>query len=127
MFRVNARRFIKNLPTAVVAVVSVFIPILASAQISGRFTTVGSFLTYLSTSIFRSLIAIGFMVAMLVFFWGVVVFIANAGNETKLKEGKKFLLWGVITLFVLFSVWGIIRLLTATFFSSGGGGTILYF
>lgn len=105
-------------------------PLLTYAQggtFGGRFTSIGSLLNYLATNIFASLLVLGFMVAFLVFFWGVVVFIANAGNETKIKEGKKFLLWGIITLFVMMSIWGILNLLMNTFFGSGGGGGVIYF
>ena len=41
-------------------------------------------------------------IALLAFFWGLVKFIAGAGNEDKRTEGKQVMLWGIISLFVLF-------------------------
>ncbi|NBD74154.1 hypothetical protein GVX82_03905 [Patescibacteria group bacterium] len=49
--------------------------------------------------------------ALLLFFWGVALFIFNAGDDTKRAEGKKRMIWGIIALFVIFAIWGIIALL----------------
>lgn len=52
--------------------------------------------------------------AFLFFFYGVVVFIlgrvSGKGDMAKLEQGKQFMLWGLIALFVMVSVWGIVRL-----------------
>ncbi len=49
--------------------------------------------------------------ALLVFFWGLVKFIVNVGNqgEKAVKEGKDLMVWGLIALFLMVSVWGILR------------------
>lgn len=54
-------------------------------------------------------------VALLAFIWGIVKYIANAGDSTKAKEGRKVMVAGVLGLFVLFSIWGILRLLITQF------------
>ncbi len=59
--------------------------------------------------------------SLLVFVWGVAKFILSAGDEKKVAEGKTLMFWGVIALFVMVSVWGIIQLFYNDFF---GGGTI---
>lgn len=49
--------------------------------------------------------------ALLLFLWGCVKYIYNS-SETKGKtEGKEAMIWGIIALFVLFSIWGILGLL----------------
>lgn len=52
--------------------------------------------------------------AFMFFFYGVVVFIygrvTGRGDMAELKKGKDFMLWGLIALFVMVSVWGIIKL-----------------
>lgn len=53
--------------------------------------------------------------ALLLFFWGLVVFIANADNETKRAESRHKMLWGIVALFVLVSFMGIIRILAGDF------------
>lgn len=60
-------------------------------------------------------------VAVLIFMWGVIKFVAAAGDEEKRKEGKTFMLWGIIGIFVLVSVWALVRVLTGAI-SAGVGG-----
>ena len=56
-----------------------------------------------------------FSLAFLVFIWGVVShFFLYGGNETKREEGRQFILWGVIGMVLLFSVWGIVNILLST-------------
>lgn len=61
------------------------------------------------------LVPLIFSIAFIVFLWGVAqFFIISAGDEKKREEGKKFLLWGIIGFFVMFSVWGIVNLFINT-------------
>jgi hypothetical protein len=56
--------------------------------------------------------------ALVVFFIGLVRYIYEAGDAHGHKEGRERIIWGLITLFILFSLWGIINLLELTFFGS---------
>ena len=48
--------------------------------------------------------------ALLVFFWGLAKFIFRVGGDEKAVEGgKRLMIWGLLALFVMISVWGIIR------------------
>lgn len=47
-------------------------------------------------------------VAFLMFVWGIARFIKSAGNEKEIKDSKNMLIWGIIGLFVLMTIWGII-------------------
>lgn len=60
------------------------------------------------------LIRISFSVAVLFFFWGIARFILSAGDEKKIEEGKRMMFWGVIALFVMASISGIVSLLQGT-------------
>ncbi|HEY9583042.1 MAG TPA: hypothetical protein VJK09_01885 [Candidatus Paceibacterota bacterium] len=53
--------------------------------------------------------------ALVYFIWGVAQVVLNAGDETKLEEGKKTMLWGVIALFVMVSLWGLATALSGSF------------
>ncbi|KND47765.1 MAG: hypothetical protein AB201_02425 [Parcubacteria bacterium C7867-006] len=54
-------------------------------------------------------IRIVFGLAMAFFFWGGAQFILNDAASDKTREdGKKKMLWGVIALFVMFSIYGIL-------------------
>ena len=70
-------------------------------------------------------VTIMFVLAVLVFGWGVVKYIMSAGNPDGEKEARGFLWWGVIGIAVLAFVFGIIQY-AATYFgvSTAGGGTI---
>jgi len=55
------------------------------------------------------------LLSILVFFWGIAKFILNTGGGKEQEEAKNIMVWGIIALFVMTSVWGIIRLLQVTF------------
>lgn len=65
----------------------------------------------LGIDLFEKLIPIFIGVAIIVFFWGIIKFIANAGDEKAIEDGKKFMIWGIVGLFVIVSMWGIIGFL----------------
>lgn len=54
-------------------------------------------------------------VAVLIFLYGVVKFIGAAGDVAKRKEGKDLIIYGLIGLFVMVSVWGLVNVLVSTF------------
>ncbi|KKT14382.1 MAG: hypothetical protein UW83_C0028G0006 [Parcubacteria group bacterium GW2011_GWD1_44_9] len=56
------------------------------------------------------IIAILVGVALLAFFWGLAKFIFRVGGDEKaVEEGKRIMKWGLIALFVMVSVWGIVK------------------
>ena len=53
---------------------------------------------------------------LLTFFWGLAKFIARVGGDTKaVTEGKNLMIWGIIGLFIMVSIWGILSFLTGEF------------
>jgi len=65
--------------------------------------------------ILNPLIEMSFVVALGVFLFGVMEFIRGADNEEQRSKGKQHMLWGIIGLLIMLSVFGIITLLTNTF------------
>src|SRR3989344_9407038 len=53
--------------------------------------------------------------AVLAFIWGLSKFIFASGNEEKIAEGKLIMRWGLIGLFIMFSIWAIMLMLTLGF------------
>jgi uncharacterized membrane protein (GlpM family) len=97
-----------------------FAPVLAFAQ---TYTTTTSSLTGLVTSIktlLNSIIPLFFIIAILYFFWGLVKFIMGAGDAKKVAEGKGIMIWGLVALVIMATLFGIINWLTNT---AGIGGT----
>jgi len=53
--------------------------------------------------------------ALVWFLWGAAKFILNADDKFEREEGSKRMLWGIIALFVMVSVWGLVGILAQTF------------
>lgn len=53
--------------------------------------------------------------ALLFFFYGLARYILNAADEEKKSEGRNIMIWGIIALFVMVSVWGLTSILGETF------------
>ena len=53
--------------------------------------------------------------AVLFFMWGVFQFIRASGNEDELTEGRNRMIYGIIGIFVMVSVWGLVNLFDETF------------
>lgn len=61
------------------------------------------------------LIPIVVSLAVLAFFWGLAKYVFAAGDESAKDQGKRIMIWGGIALFVIFSIWGIIRIVQQSF------------
>jgi hypothetical protein len=82
----------------------ILLPNLAFAQAGGIKDLIKAF-----GGLINPMITILIGVALLVFFWGLVRFIYRVGgDETAVSEGRTLMVWGLIALFVMVAVWGII-------------------
>ena len=63
------------------------------------------------TGIINPLIIVLFGVAIAFFFWGIIEFIWNAGNEEKRTTGKQHIIWGLVGLLIMATVAGIIAII----------------
>ncbi len=53
--------------------------------------------------------------AVLVIIWGVFNYISGAGDEEKRAQAKQYIIWGVVGVFIMLSVWGLVNVLANTF------------
>ncbi len=58
--------------------------------------------------------------ALVYFFWGLASFILSSSEEKK-KNAVSTMIYGIIALFVMVSVWGIVNVLQTTFQVTGSG------
>lgn len=65
--------------------------------------------------VITNMISVVVTLAFLFFTWGVVKYIWSAGNEDKKAEGKRIMVWGIIALFVITSIVGIITFVSGAF------------
>jgi len=59
-------------------------------------------------NIFGLLVPILMILAMVVFFWGLVTYIWGAGGGEGHEKGRKIMIAGLTSLFVMVCVWGIV-------------------
>jgi len=85
-----------------------------SALVFGAAATDLNFFTGLVTqlqSLVNLLVPLVIAIGLLLFIWGLVQYIVVSGDEAATEEGRRKMVWGVIALFVIVSVWGLVALL----------------
>jgi len=63
----------------------------------------------------KTIIPLLISVALLVFIWGVIQYITAGDDEEKRKKATNVILYGIIGLFAIVSVWGLVAILRNTF------------
>ncbi|HTK33130.1 MAG TPA: pilin [Candidatus Paceibacterota bacterium] len=95
----------------IIALVAAFAPALVSAQ---AITDVNT-LTYKLTNIGNTIIEILIAFAVLYIIFNVVRYIMAAEDPEKRKSIGGAVLWGIVGLFVILSIWGLVNILSNTF------------
>lgn len=62
-------------------------------------------------------IVIPFIVGLAIFviLWGIFNYIAHSAEEEKRAEARQFVLWGIIGVFFMLSIWGFVNILLNSF------------
>ncbi len=107
---------LRHISTLPLSIVVVLLPLVAQAQ------TLTEQLRG-ANNVLNALMGVFIALAIVVFFWGLIRYLWSANAENA-SAGLKLMFWGVIALFVMVSVWGIIALLQRSF-GVGGGGAII--
>ncbi len=68
----------------------------------------------ISTMILQPITSLLFAVGFLVFIWGLIEFIANPTDPEKKKTGTNHMIFGILGLLIMVSIWGIVGLITNT-------------
>jgi ABC-type nickel/cobalt efflux system permease component RcnA len=60
---------------------------------------------------------------MVAFFWGLAMYLFNfgEGKDDKQKQGKSLMIYSVLVMFVMVSIWGIVELFAYSFDITTGG------
>ena len=97
--------------------ISLLAPLTALAQLGG-----GSFDTVIAvlTDSINIIIVFLFLVATVIFLWGVVKYISAAGEEDKQAEARNMIVWGIIFLAVMVAVWGFVYVVLDFIFGNEG-------
>ncbi len=99
---------------------ALFLPLISFAQTPTNFKGIVLILIGIVQTATRVMV----LVAVFYFIWGVAKYVFSAGDETKVEEGKKIMIWGIVGLFAISSVWGLVFIIQATFLPSETTGAV---
>ncbi|MDP3784599.1 MAG: hypothetical protein Q8R12_00785 [bacterium] len=89
---------------------NLFIPVAEAQTFTGVADRIGDALNLV--------VPILFLVATIVFLAGVIMYISAGGAEDKIQKGKKYIIFGLIGLFVMVAVWGLVKIIINLVFGS---------
>jgi len=101
------------------SVIAFSMPALALAQQLQTGTDASDILTKIS-SFMRAIIPVLITLGIIYFIWGVLSYVLGKSDEAK-KEGRDRMIYGIIGLFVIISIWGLVNVLSSTFGIQQGG------
>lgn len=78
-----------------------------------------SFVSSLKDKILSPLVGLLFVLATVVFLWGVIQYSLLAESDEKLAAARQQMTWGIIGLTVMSAAWGIVKIICNTFDISG--------
>ena len=98
-------------------------PLFVSAEVSStidvckniKFQKLTDIINWASCSLIKIVVPFLFSLATAGFIWGIIQYFINPDNEEKRKEGKNYMTWGIIALFVMVSMWGLVGVFSNTF------------
>lgn len=99
----------------------VSLPSFAFADIPTTPETISDIFTGFSIGNMSGLIPVLLLIAVVTFMSGVVKFVGAGDNEEKRQLGRQVMIYGIVTLFVMISLWGFVNILTNTFFGEEKG------
>lgn len=98
------------------------VPTLAFAQ--ANLSGISNLVTQ-AGQIIAKLIPIMFALAIVYFFWGLITYIRSAGDPKAAAEGRSIMIYGLIAIAIMASLYGLITWLQQTLGINGGGSVVL--
>jgi hypothetical protein len=90
----------------IVPFIALFSPIVVFAQTSFRTLVHGTLVPLLD-----AVIPVIFGVALIAILWAGSQLVLHADNEQKRTDSKRSMFWGIIILFIMLSMWGLVNLI----------------
>jgi predicted Na+-dependent transporter len=66
-------------------------------------------------TVFTNLVPVIIGLAVIFFLWGLAKYILKADDAEGRKSARQLMLWGVIIIFVMVSLWGLVRFVDSLF------------
>jgi hypothetical protein len=95
----------------------------SSCPSAGNLSSLTDFINFFTCTLMNAIVPLFVALAVVGFIYGIIKYFLNPDNEEKRKDGKSFMIWGLVALFVMVSIWGLVGILSNTFLN--GGGTVL--
>jgi hypothetical protein len=70
------------------------------------------FITAITANIVNPLVILLFAIALVVFLWGVLVFVANAGDADALTTAKRHVMYGVLGMAIMMAAFSLVHVIT---------------
>lgn len=81
--------------------------------------SLGDFVSYIMCMINRAILPLLITGCVVFFVYGIFkFFFMNPADEKKRAEGAQFMIWGVIAITVIFTLWGFVGFIKRTFFGN---------
>lgn len=97
----------------IIALSFIFAPFMASAQIAQGAGTVSGLIAFLKDFLSTATVLI-LAAAVVYFLWNVFGYVMASGDETARKEKQSGIIYGVIGIAVMVSIWGLVNFLTSS-------------
>src|SRR3989338_2776377 len=94
--------------SATVATITFALPLVAQAQGLDRLITV-------ATDLINFALAILIGIAIIAFFCGLLRYLLSAKGGPEQKQASMLMVWGLVAIFVMLSIFGIVKLMQVTF------------
>ena len=100
-------------PTTAFAQTGALAPVTNVNDLSAKILGIGNTFTYILVA-----------AAVIFIVWNIVIYLIKpSGEESRGKAGMN-ILWGIVGLFVIVSIWGLVNILVNTFYTSNGSTSI---
>jgi len=77
--------------------------------------SIESFIDKVVVNIINPIIGVLFALAFAIFLWGIARSLIYSDDENERKQGKQHMIWGLVGMFIMVSVIGILELALGTF------------
>lgn len=115
----------RNIKTAIVWGAA-FVPSLTLAANIGSMDFKG-FIYFIISDFLQPLVIVFFSLAIVYFLWNIAEVIRKSGDPKELATLKTKAFWGVIAIFVMGSLYGLVQILVNTFIGGSSGGVKLQY
>jgi len=96
-----------------------------TALFAGSINNLKDIIDYATCLLTKSIVPLLFVLALAFFIYGVIHYFLNPDNVKARDDAKKYIIWALIGMFVLFSIAGLVEILRSTFGVSGSAIPLL--